>query len=82
MHSKIAVLLAASLLTWGVASHAKAGFVLKQGVAAVFSDILDAGFRFEIDQQNSRSASAFTSLVLLAIIFAAIWFTTPGWGAV
>ena len=61
-------------------THALIGAVLGAGVGQAvmgfLSDAVSAIFSFEFNDVQ-RHASGFYALVLLAIVLAAIWFTTP-----
>lgn len=53
------------------------GAVFGAAVVSFVADALGAMLNFEFDELRTRS-SGFYGLVLLAILLAAIWFTTPG----
>ena len=53
------------------------GFVFGARSADWLGDALSAVFHFEMDQHHKRPSAVFT-LVLLALLVAAIWFSAPG----
>lgn len=53
------------------------GFLFRQRVSEVIGNTINAIFHFEGNQSPDERHSPIFAIVLIAIIFAAIWFTVP-----
>lgn len=58
-------------------TFASMGFLLRQHVTHVMSDTCKAIFHFELDSAPEARWGAIVSLVFMAIVIAAIWFSVP-----
>ena len=68
------------LLHWlrsTVAVFAVLGLVFKEAAADFVADTFNAILHFEFDDSPGHTVRWFMSLVLFALLIAAIWFTTP-----
>jgi hypothetical protein len=63
-------------LTGSGALFGALGWVLKDRVGDLIGDALSAVFHFEIDSPP-RTVSAFALILLLALVLAGLWHTTP-----
>jgi hypothetical protein len=67
-------------LTWSIAASALLGLALKDKMGELVGDALAAILHFEFNLTFNRAVPTVVGIVFLAIVFAAIWHTTPHLG--
>lgn len=64
-------------VTWVGGAFATLGFLFRERVGDFIGDAISAIFHFESNNTPGATVSAIFSLVFLAIIIGAVWFTVP-----
>lgn len=62
---------------YGAAAFAVLGFIFRARAADAVADTVSGILHFEFDETPGQAASALVLCVVLALVIAAIWFTSP-----